>query len=218
MKSSRISLISLSINSCFGFDLILALLSFDADKVQAAEKRSGVTISVMAIAAALKALSKATGKNNVMTNWIFNNRLSPESESSVGMLIKNLPVAVRMDEIESDRELLLTVKEQAASGIAHNSYDYLASDLQPFKNEWMEVNLQLGINGSELDELDPELIELEDEFSVAAGCLELELLENEYGDGGYDSEMEYAGQMHDRAVMERFHDLYVEILENMVTG
>ncbi|WP_026670219.1 non-ribosomal peptide synthetase [Butyrivibrio sp. AE3006] len=193
-------------------------LSFDADKVQAAEKRSGVTISVMAIAAALKALSKATGKNNVMTNWIFNNRLSPESESSVGMLIKNLPVAVRMDEIESDRELLLTVKEQVASGIAHNSYDYLASDLQPFKNEWMEVNLQLGINGSELDELDPELIELEDEFSVAAGCLELELLENEYGDGGYDSEMEYAGKMHDRAVMERFHDLYVEILENMVNG
>ncbi len=191
-------------------------LGFDQDKVKAAEERTGVTISVMAIAAALVALSEATGERNVKANWIFNNRLSPESEHAVGMLIKNLPVAIKMDEMASQQDILLSIKEQVASGIAHSSYDHLAGNLQPFKDEWMEVNLQLEINGDELDELSPELIELDDEFSVAAGCIELELLENEYGDGAYDSEMEYAGESHDKATMERFHDRYLEILEKMV--
>ncbi len=191
-------------------------LKFDQDKVKEAEKRTGVTISVMAIAAALIALSEASGKKNVKANWIFNNRLSPESENAVGMLIKNLPVAIKMDEMATEQDILLSIKEQVAAGIAHSSYDHLVGNLQPFKDEWMEVNLQLEINGDELDELSYELIELDDEFSVAAGCIELELLENEYGDGAYDSEMEYAGESHDKATMEKFHDRYLEILEKLV--
>jgi hypothetical protein len=82
----------------------------------------------------------------------------------------------------------------------------------------MEVNLQLGINADELDELPHEMIELNDEFSAAGARLELELLENEYGDGMFDSEMEYAEGLFDAKRMEAFHDLYIRILEGMVLG
>ena len=41
------------------------------------------------------------------------------------------------------------------------------------------------------------LIPLADEFSAPTGLLSLDLLENEYGDGGFDSEMEYAEGMFD---------------------
>ena len=80
----------------------------------------------------------------------------------------------------------------------------------------MEVNLQLGINGDELNELKHELIELVDEFSAAGARLEMELLENEYGDGGFDMEMEYAEGLFDKERMEAFHDLYISILEKMI--
>ena len=195
----------------------LKRLSFDPDMVRKAEERTGVTISVMAIAAALMTLSKITGENDVCVNWIFNNRLSPEAENSVGMLIKNLPAAIRMDEMKSTKDILLSVKEQVAFGIAHNTYDSIAQDLSPYKNEWVEVNLQLGINGDELDELNPELIELDDEFSAAAGCIELELLENEQGDGMYDSELEYSSRLHSKETMKKFHELYIETLEKIVS-
>ena len=85
-----------------------------------------------------------------------------------------------------------------------------------YVNDCMEVNLQLGINADELDEMKHELIELQDEFSAAGARLEMELLENEFGDGGFDSEMEYAEGLFDRSRMEAFHDLYVEILERMI--
>ena len=60
------------------------------------------------------------------------------------------------------------------------------------------------------------MIELADEFSAAGARLEMELLENEYGDNGFDSEMEYAEGLFDKERMEAFHDLYVETLEGII--
>ena len=191
-------------------------LSFDAEQVAAAEEYWGVSHSVMAISAGLIALSRFTGKKHVMINWIFNNRLAPEAENTVGMLIRNLPAAIRMEEVSSVRELLHSVKEQVAEGIAHASWDFMSETRQAYVNDCMEVNLQLGINGDEMDALPHELIELKDEFSAAGARLELELLENEFGDGGFDSEMEYAEGLFDQERIEAFHNLYIHILESLI--
>ena len=171
----------------------------------------------MAISAALVALARTSGKQHVMVNWIFNNRLTPESESAVGMLIKNLPAAVRMEEMKNARQLLLSVKEQVAEGIAHSTYDFMTEHYRAYLDDCMEVNLQLGINGFELDPLHPKLIPLEDPFTAAGARLELELLENEYGDGGFDSEMEYAEGLFEQDKMAQFHDLYIKLLEDLIS-
>ena len=191
-------------------------LSFTAEDVRRAEDYWGVSHSVMAIAAALLALSKTSGKRHVMVNWIFNNRLAPESENAVGMLIKNLPAAARMEDFSRLRSLLASVKSQVAEGIAHCTYDFMSESYQAYLDDCMEVNLQLGINGSPLKALHPERVPLNDEFSAAGARLELELLENEYGDGGFDSEMEYAEDLFDAHRMETFHDLYISLLEAIV--
>ena len=191
-------------------------LQITAEQVKAAEDFWGVSHSVMAITAALITLSRTTGKQHVMINWIFNNRLAPESEGAVGMLIKNLPAAARMEEFSSVRELLQDVKSQVAEGIAHCTYDFMTENYRAYLDDCMEVNLQLGINGNELEVLHPKLVELNDVFKAAGARLELELLENEYRDGGFDSEMEYAEGLFDPKEMEKFHDLYIQILEDLV--
>jgi amino acid adenylation domain-containing protein len=191
-------------------------LAFSADEVAKAEAFWGVSRSVMAISAGLIALSRFTGKKHVLINWIFNNRLSPETENVVGMLIRNIPSAARMEEYSSLSELLCSVKEQVAEGIAHCEWDFMRENYLTYVNDSMEVNLQLGINADELDELEHEMIELNDVFSAAGARLEMEFLENEYGDGGFDSEMEYAEGVFDADRIEAFHDLYIETLEKMI--
>lgn len=57
---------------------------------------------------------------------------------------------------------------------------------------------------------------VEDAFAAAGARLELELLENEYGDGGFDSEMEYAEGLFDPDQMKAFHELYEDLLERMI--
>ena len=191
-------------------------LKFTAEQVQEAEEYWGVSHSVMAITAGLLALSRFTGERNVMINWIFNNRLTPSAENAVGMMIRNMPAAARMDEFASLRELLYSIKEQVAEDIAHCGWDVMSENLQGYQNDWMEVNLQLGINGDELGELEYEPIELNNEFSAAGARMEVELLENEEGDGGFDLELEYAEGMFEEERMKAMHALYVEILEDMI--
>jgi hypothetical protein len=193
-------------------------LDFDEKAVKTAEDRLRVSRSVMAITAALIALGKVTGTKHVMINWIFNNRLEPEAEGVVGMLVKNLPVAVRLEEYSSLQALLCSVKEQVAEGIAHCSYDFMTEQYQAFISDCLEVNFQSGMSGSELIGLNPTQIKLNDDFSAVGVRLQLILLENEFGDGGFDSDMEYAEGLFDREVIEGFHDLYIEILQNMVAG
>lgn len=192
-------------------------LKFNAEEVKAAEEYWGVTHSCMAIASALIALSEHEKVSKVMSNWIFNDRLAPESENVVGLLIKNLPVGVDMDAFDDLQELLLEVKRQIGEGIAHSSYDYFAETDSAFYSDPMEVNLQLGINGDELDELSAEPVELDDPYSAASARLELELLENEYGDGGFDAELEYVKEIFDEDNIYRFHDTYVRMLEKLIS-
>lgn len=191
-------------------------LSFDGEQVKEAEEYWGVSHSCMAIASALIALSHHEKKDKVMCNWIFNDRLSMETQNVVGMLIKNLPVGVDVSQYSDIRELLQEVKRQIGEGIAHSSYDYFTGFDSAFYSDPMEVNLQLGINADELDELNPEFLELYNPYEAASARLELELLENEYGDGGFDSELEYAKEIFDEENILSFHDLYVQTLENMI--
>lgn len=90
--------------------------------------------------AGLLALSKFTGKKHVMINWIFNNRLAPEAENTVGMLICNLPAAVRMEDVSSVRQLLHSVKDQVSEGIAHCSWDFMTETRQAYINDCMEIH------------------------------------------------------------------------------
>ncbi len=117
---------------------------------------------------------------------------------------------------DSVSKILQEVKKQVGEGIAHSSYDYFVEHDSPFLNDPMEVNLQLAINGDELDTLAPEFLDLDDSYTKAGARLELELLENEYGDGGYDSEMEYMKNLYDEDNIHSFHDLYIKVLESII--
>lgn len=191
-------------------------LSFGEEELKAAEEYWNASHSVMAITVALVALSKLTGKQHVMTNWIYNNRLSPESQNCVGMLIKNLPAAARMEEYSSVRDLLQAIKNQVTEGIAHSTYDHMADTYKSFLDDCMEVNLQMGFNGEEIDDLNPTPIELANDFIASGARLEIELIENELRDGAYDLELDFAIGLFEKEHMEEFHMLIVKMLEDLV--
>ena len=193
-------------------------LPFDAEDLEAAESRLNSSRSVIAITAGLLALHKMTGKNDVMTNWIFNNRLGSFATDSVGMLIKNLPVGLHMDQIHSVEEALAEVKKQVTDGITHCSYDFFANSDSPFYSDPMEVNYQLNINADELDELYPFHLELSNTHQAPGARLELEFLENDDNSGRFDSEMEWAANCFQTTDMINFHQLYIHYFESIVLG
>ena len=189
---------------------------FDASDLEEAEKRLNTTRSVIAIAAAILALHETSGKNDIMTNWIFNNRLGSFASDSVGMLIKNLPVGIHMDQIHGLEELIAEIKRQVADGISHCSYDYFAAQDSAFFNDPMEVNYQQNMNADELASLHPLQIELENRYHAPGARLELEFLENDDNSGLFDSEIEWAANCFSEERIKAFHELYIEHFERVV--
>ena len=189
---------------------------FDASDLEAAEKRLNTSRSVIAIAAAILTLHEASGKNDIMTNWIFNNRLGSFASNSVGMLIKNLPVGVHMDQIHSLPELIAEIKKQVADGISHCSYDYFSAQDSAFYNDPMEVNYQQNMNADELASLHPLQIALENRYQAPGARLELEFLENDDNSGLFDSEMEWASNCFSEEKTRSFHESYIEHFERIV--
>ncbi|WP_303669172.1 amino acid adenylation domain-containing protein [Selenomonas ruminantium] len=193
-------------------------LPFDEVDLAETEKRLHTSRSVIAIAAAIQALHEFSGKNDIMTNWIFNNRLGSYAANSVGMLIKNLPVGIHMDKIDSTSALLAEVKRQVTDGIAHSSYDYFVANDKPFLDDPMEVNYQLNINADELGELRPFYLPLPNPYSAPGARLELEFLENDNNSGCFESEFEWAGNLFSRKKIRAFQNLYIEKFISIVFG
>ena len=193
-------------------------LPFDEEDMAEAEQRLHASRSVIAIAAAIQALHEFSGQNDIMTNWIFNNRLGSYASNSVGMLIKNLPVGIHMDRIDDTISLLAEVKRQVIDGIAHSSYDYFVANDQPFLDDPMEVNYQLNINAGELGELRPFYLPLPNHYSAPGARLELEFLENDNNSGCFESEFEWAGNFFSRQKMAAFQQLYIEKFIDLVFG
>ena len=189
---------------------------FDAFDLEAAEQRLHTSRSVIAIAAAILALHEESGKNDIMTNWIFNNRLGSFAVNSVGMLIKNLPVGIHMNEIHGIEELIAEIKKQVADGISHCSYDYFSAQDSAFSNDPMEVNYQQNMNADELASLHPLQIDLENRYSAPGARLELEFLENDDNSGLFDSEMEWAANCFSEEKTLAFHNLYIDYFERIV--
>ncbi|MBR5090241.1 MAG: amino acid adenylation domain-containing protein [Ruminiclostridium sp.] len=192
-------------------------LGFNADRVKAASERLSASFSVMHIAAILLAMYHFTGKSDVMAFWTFHNRQTADAENAVGMFIKTLPVGVHMSELHSVNELLLSVKEQVVSGVAHSAYSYLVEQVYSRRIVWIESNMQVDFEGPDNDIFAPGYIELKNAYTDTADNVMLAIIsESGHDDGGYDITFDYKGKGIKTADVERLHKEITAMLEAIV--
>ena len=192
-------------------------LGFGSEKIKEASERLSVSFSVMHIAAILLALYHYTGKTDVMTFWTFHNRQTTDAENAVGMFIKTLPVGVHMSELRSVNELLLSVKEQVVSGVAHSTYGYLVEQVFSRRIVWIESNIQVDFEEPDLDLFAPEYIELKNAYPDTADNVMLSIIsESADKNGGYDITFDYKGKGIKTTDVERLHKEIFEMLEAIV--
>ena len=192
-------------------------LRFDAGQIRKAAERYSVSFSVMHIASILLAMHRFTGKKDVMAFWTFHNRRTKGAEDAVGMFIKTLPVGCHMDEIRSVSKLLLSVKEQVVSGIAHNAYGYVVEEVFARGIPWIESNIQFQMGYPDMECFQPEYIELQNTYPDTADNVMLAIIcENEKKKDRLDIEFTRIGAGIRVADVERLHREIREILEAIV--
>ena len=192
---------------------IIPIKESDLEK---AAKKNNDSRNVISIAAALLALSKYSGKNDVLTNWIYDNRTTKLSKHYVGLMIKTLPVGVHLDKIKNNKELIDEVKKQVNEGIQNSDFDYFTEYEHVYENDCMEINYLGNINYDEVaNRINCEYIEVERQDHSAAARFDVELQDT--NDGVYVN-VYYLSSIYKDENVDRFMKLYCEAFEDLVVG
>ena len=192
-------------------------LCFSESQLKQAAERLSVSFSVMHIASIILAMYHYTGRKDILTFWTFHNRQTKEAENAVGMFIKTLPVGCHMDAIGSVRELLISVKEQVLSGIAHSMYSYLVEDVFSRGRVWIESNIQLHMNDSKMNVFKPRYVELHNAYPETADNVMLAVIsDSSEKDGAFDHKFSCRKKGIRAAQVEKMHREIYENLEAMV--
>ena len=82
-------------------------------------------------------MADTEGEKDVMLHWVFQNRITPESETAAGLTIRLLPVGVSLPERDDSdlSSILRQVSSRIRDGIAYSSNDWCLDNESVFQND-----------------------------------------------------------------------------------
>ena len=169
------------------------------------------------ITVAALAISLYNDAPNVKLTWIYNGREDAQMLTTVGLLFRDLPVALRFTDDLTLRDAFSSVHEQVRSGIEHSIYPYV------------EMNAAQGITEGELacllyqqdirdmngmEGFDIQNVDIRQNQAAAENILDIQILD---GAEGLQVVIDYAASRYEDASIEKLKDIYVKTAQALVT-
>lgn len=104
-------------------------------KLQKIKQNTQLSPNELCAAITLLAMSETESEERVMLHWVFQNRLTPESESAGGLTIRLLPVGVSVSPDEDRKEVLRRISARIREGIANSASDWCLANESVFQND-----------------------------------------------------------------------------------
>lgn len=108
-----------------GYDEMEMLLDLSEDELKELEDISKLGKNGIFMISELLAMAAMNGKKDVMTVWVYKGRDSRNLTDILGLLFRELPVALSLSPDMTMGEIYSDVAEQISSGIAHCDYPYI---------------------------------------------------------------------------------------------
>ena len=175
-----------------------------------AEKKYMVSRNEFYIAATLLAIAISTGKNDVQVSWIYNGREDLATAASVGLLFRDLPVAVRLRDDMTLRDVFTEVHAQVQDGIKHSCYSYLESKSQVVDGDIASVLYQRDLREvGDMGGLAAETTEILQNKPASQTVLDIQILD---GTEGLQYVFDYAASRYEQETMLTFQDLFKRVV------
>jgi len=166
-----------------------------------------ITVAVLAIAAYNK-------KNDIKISWIYNGREDMEMMSTVGLLFRDLPVAVMLKDEMSLRELYADIHDQVQKGIEHSCYPYVDVHNQVGAGEAAYLLYQQDIRDmGGLESMNVETVDVRQNQAASQTVLDMEILD---GAEGLMLMIDYAASLYEDSSIGEYRDLFVRTARMLV--
>ena len=111
--------------------------------------------NVFFITATAIAMSKFNNENLVLLRWTYNNRDTAQKFDMTGLIYRNLPIVLKIDETSAPETLLFDVKKQVDFSIQNCKYPYVHKHFYQFNDSPIAIyQLNTGAFGNLLDLLE----------------------------------------------------------------
>ena len=190
-------------------------LGIEQAQMNAMERQYRISRNEFFIAVAILAISIYNKKNDIKISWIYNGREDMQMMSTVGLLFRDLPVGVRLQDKTTIRDIFADIHNQVQGGIEHSCYAYVDKHNQVRSDESAYLLYQQDIRDmGGADGMNIETIDIRQNQAASQTILDMEILD---GKDGLVLMIDYAASRYNQDSMERFRDLFVMIAQALVT-
>ena len=166
-----------------------------------------ITVAAMAIALYNKA-------RDVKLSWIYNGREDMQMMTTVGLLFRDLPVGLHLQDEMTLRDVFAEVHDQVQKGIEHSCYPYVDMHNQVANGESAYLLYQQDIRDmGGMEGFDVETVDVRQNQAASQTILDMEILD---GADGLQLMIDYAASRYRDSSVEAFRDIYVRVAHTLV--
>ncbi len=184
--------------------------------ISSVEKKFMVSRNEFFIAVALLSIAISTNKKNVHVSWVYNGRDDMASKTSVGLLCRELSVALRLRNKTNLRDIFAEIHNQVRDGIKYSCYPYMAMKPQNEDGDIACVIYQKDIReGDDFVEINMERVKIAQNDAAAQSVLDIQILD---GEDGLQYVFDYAAGRYKKETMSGFRNLFKNVVAAIVNA
>ena len=194
-------------------DEIFYPLVFDNEEYQKLLKVNSITPNVFHITANILATAFYNKYKDIMVSWIYNGRSNANEINTVGLLFRNLPVAVSLNAKTRLIDLLKDVNDQVNKGIEHSCYPYVELDRAAVVDDLVCVLYQDDLR--ELGDMPGLLgnVEIKHNDAASQNILDLEILNS---NEGMQVMLDYASSRYNAKSIEDYSKIMGAVVNSLI--
>lgn len=186
-------------------------LDIKDEEMSIVEKNFKISRNEFFITVALLTLSQYNKKDNVKITWIYNGRDDANSMNSVGLLFRDLPVALKLNDKRTIRDLYQDVHKQVQNAIKYSCYPYEDLDAEVVSEDGACLLYQQDIrDGGDLEEMNIEMIDVRQNQAASQALMDIQILD---GEGGLETMIDYSASRYDEDSIVKFKDIFMKITQ-----
>ena len=184
--------------------------------ISSVEKKFMVSRNEFFIVVALLAIAINSNRNNVHVSWIYNGRDDLASKYSVGLLCRELSVALRLHNKYDLNDIFTEIHEQVRNGIKYSCYPYMATVPQDEDGDIACVLYQRDIReANDFDGMNASKVEIAHNNAAAQSVLDIKILDNQEG---LTYVFDYALCHYKEETMAEFQNLFKRVVAAIVNN
>ena len=192
-----------------------ASLDIDDPLMRAIERNYKVSRNEFFITVAALAISYYNNKKNIKMSWIYNGREDSELLTTVGLLFRDLPIGLKLEDDVTIRNLMNEVHDQVQKGIEHSVYPYVEADAQAMQDEAAYLLYQQDIRDMDgMEGMDVETVEVRQNQAASQTIMDIQILD---GSEGLQIVIDYSAGLYEDESIDKFKDLFAKIAHLIVT-